>query len=52
MAMQAQTIDDVIKQLDDIILWAKANKNRLGYFAALYRRVTVRVKQPGGIASA
>ena len=47
--MQAQTIDEVIEQLDDIILWAQANKSRLGYFAALYRRVTVKVKE--GIAA-
>ena len=46
--MQAQTIDDVIDQLDDIILWAKVSTSRLGYFAALYRRVTIKVKQ--GIA--
>ena len=46
--MPAQTIDDVIRQLDDIIDWASSQKSRLGYFAALYRKVTVNVKE--GIA--
>jgi hypothetical protein len=46
--MQAKTIDDVIQQLDSIIDWARTNNSRLGYFAALYRKVTVKVKE--GIA--
>ena len=48
LIVHAQTIDEVISQLDGIIQWAHENKSRLGYFAALYRRVTVKVKQ--GIA--
>ena len=43
--LKADTIDGVIQSLDRIIEWAKANKSRLGYFAALYRKVTIRVKQ-------
>lgn len=39
------TIDDVIAQLDAIIEWSLTNKNRTGYFATLYRRMTVAVKQ-------
>jgi len=39
------TIDGVIAQLDKIIEWSVANKNRIGYFATLYRRMTVAVKQ-------
>ena len=46
--MAAETIDDVIRALDGIIEWAWNEKSRLGYFAALYRRVTRAVKD--GIA--
>ena len=38
------TIDEVIEQLDQIILDSIAKKSRMGYFAALYKRVTVSVK--------
>lgn len=41
----AETIDQVIRALDDIIDRALAEKSRLGYFAALYRRVTRAVKE-------
>ena len=40
----AETIDQVIAVLDEIIQWAWEGKSRLGYFAALYRRVTRSVK--------
>ena len=39
------TIDGVIEQLDEIIEWSVTNKSRIGYFATLYRRMTVAVKQ-------
>jgi hypothetical protein len=42
--MAVETIDDVIRALDAIIDWAWTEKSRLGYFAALYRRVTQAVK--------
>ncbi len=42
------TIDDVIARLDEIVAWSRQSKSRLGYFAALYRKVTIRVKD--GIA--
>lgn len=45
----AETIDQVIAQLDRIIAEARRESSRLGYFPALYRKVTIRVKQ--GIAS-
>jgi len=38
------TIDDVISALDDIIDDAVRQENPLGYFAALYREVTLKVK--------
>ena len=41
---QLKTIDDVIADLDQIILNSKEEKSPLGYFAALYRKVTVEVK--------
>ena len=40
----AQTISEVIHQLEIIIEEAKKNSSRLGYFPALYKRVTVEVK--------
>jgi hypothetical protein len=43
--MKAQTIDQVINTLDVIIQEAKENRSRLGYFAALYRKVTIEVKK-------
>ncbi|HEY5370523.1 MAG TPA: DUF5995 family protein [Hanamia sp.] len=42
---QAGTIEEVISQLDDIIAWSISNKSRMGYFATLYRRMTVAVQQ-------
>jgi hypothetical protein len=44
----ARTVDEVIAQLDDIIARSIREQSRLGYFAALYRKVTVKVKE--GIA--
>ncbi len=41
--MQIQNIGDVIDQLDQIIEHCKTTKNRAGYFAALYKRMTVGV---------
>src|SRR5215216_7912660 len=43
--MPAHTIDEVIEHLDDLIAHARRAKNRLGYFAALYRNVTIKVKE-------
>ncbi|WP_299245464.1 DUF5995 family protein [uncultured Aquimarina sp.] len=42
---QIRTIDDVIVSLDNIILKSQTNNDPLGYFAALYRRVTLKVKE-------
>jgi hypothetical protein len=47
--MQANNIDDVLRILDGIIADCKAKRDPLGYFPALYRQVTLTVKQ--GIAS-
>jgi hypothetical protein len=43
VAVQLATIDDVVVALDDIIARARDENSRLGYFPALYRRVTVEV---------
>lgn len=48
IAGPAKTIDEVIAHLDRIIADARKAQSRLGYFAALYRNVTVEVKR--GIA--
>jgi len=42
--MSPQTIDDVISALDTIVQQSYENASRLGYFAALYRRVTRAVR--------
>ncbi|PZF73625.1 DUF5995 family protein [Taibaiella soli] len=39
------TIDNIILQLEAIISECIATNNRAGYFAALYHRVTVRIKE-------
>lgn len=47
--MTATTIDEVISQLNVIIENSKVKESRQGYFTALYRRVTIAVKE--GIAA-
>jgi len=47
--VQADNIDDVLRILDGIIADCKAKSDPLGYFPALYRQVTLTVKQ--GIAT-
>lgn len=42
--MLAHTIDEVIARLEAIITTARAQNSRLGYFPALYNRVTMRVR--------
>jgi hypothetical protein len=46
--MSASTIDEVLTQLEKIIADNERSGNRVGYFAALYYKVTARVKD--GIA--
>lgn len=45
IATSAKTIDEETGQLTAIVEWAKKNESRAGYFAALYRKVTIQVKQ-------
>ena len=46
--MKCNTIDEVVIALDQIVEDCKKRNDALGYFAVLYRKVTLRVKQ--GIA--
>ncbi|HEX8141908.1 MAG TPA: DUF5995 family protein [Pyrinomonadaceae bacterium] len=43
--MPAHSIDEVIVQLDEIIARARLDESRLGFFAVLYRNVTMKVKE-------
>jgi hypothetical protein len=49
MPYQADTIDHVVDKLTEVIDWSRKSESRLGYFAALYRKVTVKVRE--GIAN-
>ncbi len=42
---KADTIEYEISRLDEIIEWSLGQKSRGGYFATLYRRLTIAVKQ-------
>jgi len=42
---QAKSIDEVISILDSIIQETKTNNSTLGYFAVLYQKVTIKVKE-------
>ena len=39
------TIDDVLRNIDQIIDWAIKAKSRIGYFAVLYKRVTLGIRE-------
>ncbi len=39
----AHRIDELVGELTSIVDWARANRSRIGYFAAMYRTVTLRV---------
>ena len=45
----AKTIDDVLRELDGVLAEARRTDSRIGYFAALYHKVTVAVRD--GIAA-
>lgn len=40
----ANSIDEVITHLDIVIAWSTVNQSRVGYFATLYRRMTIAVQ--------
>jgi hypothetical protein len=43
--MPARNIDEVIVELDEIIARCRLERSRLGFFAVLYRNVTLKVKE-------
>ncbi len=43
--MPARTIDEVIADMEALISISSRNNDRIGYFAALYHKVTLRVKE-------
>lgn len=43
--MKAENYQDVLRILDDILAQAKRENDRVGYFAALYKRVTMRIHE-------
>ncbi len=43
--MEANNIEEVIQGLDSIIARAKETNSRIGFFAALYRQVTLKIEQ-------
>ena len=45
VSLPARTIDEVLERLDQMIYLARREKSRLGYFAALYRNVTIKVNE-------
>lgn len=45
MAFVAENIDQVLAQLEHIVERSKVERSRLGYFAALYRQVTLEIKR-------
>jgi hypothetical protein len=40
----AANVDEVLVRIDAVIAWSIANQSRLGYFAALYKRITRAIK--------
>ena len=43
--MQAHTIDDVVDRLGEIVRWSRSRGSRLGYFPALYRKMSLAVRE-------
>jgi hypothetical protein len=41
---QAKTIDDVVRNLDQVIDWSMRAQSTIGYFAVLYKRATLAVR--------
>ena len=43
--MPAKSIDEIVVDLTEIVEWARENGSRIGYFAAMYRKVTLAIKE-------
>jgi hypothetical protein len=42
---EPETIDDVLRNIDQILDWAIKAESHIGYFAVLYRRVTLAIRE-------
>jgi hypothetical protein len=42
---EAKNIDDVLRNVDQIIGWSINAKSHLGYFAVVYKRVTLAIRE-------
>lgn len=42
---KAETIQDVVRNVDQVIEWSIEAKSRIGYFAALYKRITLAIRE-------
>ncbi|PRC44820.1 hypothetical protein C6A85_98305, partial [Mycobacterium sp. ITM-2017-0098] len=42
---RAESLDDVIRNFDEIIDWAIDAENGIGYFATVYKRATLAIKE-------
>ncbi len=42
---EAKTVDDVLRNVDQIIDWAIKAKSHIGYFAVVYKRVTLAIRE-------
>ncbi|HTQ21214.1 DUF5995 family protein [Mycobacterium sp.] len=42
---EAKNVDDVLRNVDQIVDWAIDEQSHLGYFAVVYRRVTLTIRQ-------
>ncbi len=45
MPIPAKSIDEIVVDLTEIVERARADKSRIGYFAAMYRKVTLAIKE-------
>ncbi len=45
MPVSPKSIDDIVVDLSKIVDWARDNRSRIGYFAAMYRKVTLAIKE-------
>lgn len=43
--IKANSIAEVISHLDTVIAWSKQHQSRIGYFATLYRKMTIAVQE-------
>ena len=43
---EPNTIDDVLRDIDQVIDWAIRAESHIGYFAALYKRITLAIEKP------